>query len=166
MRGQRANQIWLHHQWYTLTYNEGTRHLNQLPHLLPIYPHIQWGNIWKVWNLLPRVDIPSHTVRELSNLTAEDETLRYTLTYSEGTSPAAASWFLTVIYPHIQWGNFHLSVITSLAFDIPSHTVGEHSPAGLKFCYNRYTLTYSEGTMIDFSRISLSPIYPHIQWGN
>ena len=95
---------------YTLTYSEGTHRFAVLVDDRPIHPHIQWGNHDRNWRKLRNNDTPSHTVRELTFHWLLPPVLRYTLTYSEGTTSTSTGRTCRTIHPHIQWGNSLISI--------------------------------------------------------
>ena len=105
-------------------------------------------------------------MREHQEIFLPDTFNRYTLTYSEGTWPPAGGHPWLTIYPHIQWGNYFSLVSTDSPADTPSHTVREQNIFSSDSVNKRYTLTYSEGTILHKSGFSWYTIYPHIQWGN
>ena len=49
---------------YILTYSEGTGFRTIAAYVLPIHPHIQWGNSSSPQSRINTGDTPSHTVRE------------------------------------------------------------------------------------------------------
>ena len=87
--------------------------------------------------------------------------LRYTLTYSEGT-PVFHDFLLASsdIPSHIvrerQIGQPLFST------DIPSHIVREQKERSRNVPLLRYTLTYSEGTLLNLFAELQHVIYPHI----
>ena len=127
VREPASRRRWRANKRYTLTYSEGTAYFSLRHPVFPIYPHIQWGNIDSVQNVISVRDTPSHTVRELYNVSTGSDRERYTLTYSEGTPEAALSFLLFAIHPHIQWGNDISFKQLNHINDTPSHTVREHS---------------------------------------
>ena len=110
---------------YTLTYSEGTAQLFYFPTLIPIHPHIQWGNGIIALDDRAFCDTPSHTVREHPAQPLHECNHRYTLTYSEGTSTAIFIMPSLTIHPHIQWGNDISFKQLNHINDTPSHTVRE-----------------------------------------
>ena len=90
--------------------------------------------------------MPSRIMRELLLLSFLFTSIRYTLTYNEGTIRAFCANILNMIHPHIQWGNRFFREFM-------------RQP-------QRYTLTYSEGTCRRRSAFAAFSIHPHIQWGN
>ena len=110
--------------------------------------------------------MPSRIMRELLLLSFLFTSIRYTLTYNEGTIRAFCANILNMIHPHIQWGNRFCLKNAAPHRDTPSHTVREPAGGVLHLPPFRYTLTYSEGTCpSQFGKFD-SPIHPHIQWGN
>ena len=90
---------------YTLTYSEGTVSFWFPIAHITIHPHIQWGNPGLLFPCPFPGDTPSHTVRERIVCVLIIRELRYTLTYSEGTSGYNGFDMEDAIHPHIQWGN-------------------------------------------------------------
>ena len=152
--------------WYTLTYSEGTRPRPYGQFATMIHPHIQWGNSADAVPLSCISDTPLHTVRELYTMSTGGYCPRYTLTYSEGTKIKTKRPNKASIHPHIQWGNYDRQSNQDIHNDTPSHTVREHWVSGDDDQYRRYTLTYSEGTIVSTTKSPDVAIHPHIQWGN